>query len=130
MVMLKNKTGTADVVLLNDANNNFSHDQNASNISESSTTAHHSDMDTGKELDYEPEMAEEVTEEVKGPDVRKKRVRRGKGKKKKVQHEAEGVEDGDTVTISRAECIELSQMKTLMRDVVQRLAVVERAVYQ
>ena len=43
-----------------------------------------------------------------------------------MQHKDEGGEDADTVTISRAEWDELSQMKTLMRDVVQRLAVVER----
>jgi hypothetical protein len=40
--------------------------------------------------------------------------------------EDEGAEDDDTVTIIRAEWEEQCQMKTLMRDVVQRLAVVER----
>ena len=64
-------------------------------------------------------MTEEVTEEVREPEVRKKRVRRGKGKKKKVQPEKEGAEDDDTVTISRAEYLELSQIRTLLCDVVQ-----------
>ena len=51
----QNKTDKSDVVLLNDANNNFSQDQNSSNISDSSNPAHHSDRKTGEELDNEPE---------------------------------------------------------------------------
>ena len=49
-------------------------------------------MDTREELDYEPEeedMTKEVIEEAREPQVRKKRVRQGKGKKKKVQPEEE-----------------------------------------
>ena len=41
-------------------------------------------MDTSQELDYkleEEDMTKEVREEVKEPEVRKKKVRQGKGKK-------------------------------------------------
>ena len=111
IVKPKNKTVTADMVVLNDANDNFSQDQNASNISESSTTV---TWTPGEELNYEPEeeeIAEEVTEEVKEPEVRKKRVRRGRGgekKKRKEQQEEDGEEAAETVTISCAEWEEMS----------------------
>ena len=58
MVMPKNKTDTADAVLLNDVNNNFSQDQHASNISESSTTAHHTQKGKKKKVQPEDEGAE------------------------------------------------------------------------
>ena len=75
------------------------------------------------------QLTEEATNEVKEPDVRKKRVRLGRGgerKKRKEQQEEDGEEAADTVTISRADWEELSEMKTVMQDVVERLAVVER----
>ena len=68
------------------------------------------------------DLTEEVSEEVREPEVRKKRVRR---RKKKEQPKEEGAEEEETVIISCKEYLELSQMKTLMRDVNQKLAVVE-----
>ena len=70
-------------------------------------------MDTGEEqLDYEPteddekELTEVANKEVKAPEVRQKRVRRGRGverKKKREQQEQQEEEDDeedpDTVTV-------------------------------
>ena len=70
---------------------------------------------------------------MKAPEERQNRVRRGRGgerKKKREQQEQQEEEDveeaSDTVTVSRSEWEELFEMKTVMKDVVERLSVCER----
>ena len=114
-----------------DANNNQSKGKIASTISDSSAMVTNQQEEMEEDLlDYEPEkdvdLTRKVSKEVREPEGKKKRVNRGKKKKEKKHPEVEEEEEEETVTILRSEYLELTQMKTLMRVVVQRLAIVER----
>ena len=72
-------------------------------------------------------MAKEVEVQV----VKQKRVRRGRGglnkKEREQQEDEDDEEDPDTVTVSRREWEEMEEMKKTMKNVVERLAIGERA---
>ena len=146
MVLLNLELEEWEVVAVEDLNNN-SFDPNTFSDSESSNIsvqpASNQDltmenaMDMEEVLDFEPskEEEQEVTVVAKEAEEvvkeKKKRQRRGRAVLRKQQEEhneaEEEEETPDTVTVSSSEWEEMEEMKKTMKELVERLAVCERA---